>query len=67
MTVFSWRGGCAALKGITEHFDPQTHCPVFTIDPFLGMTISLKANRANLAQDAPKLLAATGLALRSFE
>jgi len=60
-------GGCAALKGIAEHFAPRDHCPVLTIDPFQGMTISPRASRANLALDAPGLLAATGMALRSFE
>lgn len=60
-------GGCAALKGVAENFEETEDVRVLTVDPFIGMNISPKANRANLIQDAPALLIATGLALRSFE
>jgi len=60
-------GGCAALKGVAENFEETEDVRVLTADPFIGMSISPRANRANLLQDAPALLTATGLALRSFE
>lgn len=60
-------GGCASLTGIVENFGAAGGARLLTADPFIGMRISPRANRAHLAKDAPALLTATGLALRSFE
>lgn len=60
-------GGCAALPGVLQHLDTNKDVAVSTVDPFAGMTLSARATRANLTKDAPSLLVATGLALRSFE
>jgi type IV pilus assembly protein PilM len=60
-------GGCGSLPGIAEYFASAEHLQGIMVDPFLGMSISPRANRANLTLDAPALLTATGLALRGFE
>lgn len=60
-------GGCAALRGIAEKMEASEQLKCLAVDPFAGIRISPRANRANLALDAPALLTATGLALRSFD
>ena len=60
-------GGCAALPGVLQNLDSRKDVAVSAVDPFAGMTLSARATRANLTKDAPSLLVATGLALRSFE
>jgi len=60
-------GGCAALPGIEQRIDANHGVKVIHLDPFVGMNLSPRAARANLTQDAPSLLVATGLALRGFD
>ncbi len=60
-------GGCAGMPEVQQHLDCSRDLPVSVVDPFAGMTLSVRATRAKLNQDAPSLLVATGLALRSFE
>jgi type IV pilus assembly protein PilM len=41
--------------------------PVTTANPFVNMALSSKINKQNLNNDAPALMIACGLALRSFD
>ncbi|GAB6048468.1 type IV pilus assembly protein PilM [Methyloparacoccus murrellii] len=59
-------GGCAADDGVLQAVDAGPETVVQRLDPFEGMVISPRAARPHLAREAPALLVATGLALRSF-
>ena len=60
-------GGCAALAGVQQHLDCSKDLSVSVVDPFACMDLATRATRTNLGRDAPSLLVATGLALRSFD
>ena len=63
--IFS--GGCVSLPGIEAHLDKIEDVRVVLANPFQGMSIHPRVNLSSLNREAPSLLAATGLALRSFE
>lgn len=60
-------GGCAALPGIDELVAKRAGVATVIANPFAAMQASERIRPRQLAQDAPMLLIATGLALRSFE
>ncbi len=60
-------GGCAALPGIDELVSKRAGVATVIANPFASMQASDRIRPRTLAQDAPMLLVATGLALRSFE
>jgi type IV pilus assembly protein PilM len=60
-------GGCAALPGIDELVAKRAGVATAIANPFAAMQASDRIRPRQLAQDAPMLLIATGLALRSFE
>jgi type IV pilus assembly protein PilM len=60
-------GGCAALPGIDELVSKRAGVATVVANPFASMQASERIRPRQLAQDAPMLLIATGLALRSFE
>ena len=60
-------GGCAALPGIDELVAKRAGVATVIANPFASMQASERIRPRQLAQDAPMLLVATGLALRSFE
>jgi len=60
-------GGCAALPGIDELVAKRAGVATVVANPFASMQASDRIRPRQLAQDAPMLLIATGLALRSFE
>lgn len=60
-------GGCAALPGIDELVSKRAGVATAVANPFASMQASDRIRPRQLAQDAPMLLIATGLALRSFE
>ncbi len=60
-------GGCAALPGIDELVAKRAGVATAIANPFANMQASERIRPRQLAQDAPMLLVATGLALRSFE
>jgi type IV pilus assembly protein PilM len=60
-------GGCAALPGIDELVSKRAGVATVIANPFANMQASDRIRPRTLAQDAPMLLVATGLALRSFE
>lgn len=60
-------GGTSSISGMTELLQQRIAVPTFLANPFLGMTIAPKVNAAALTNDAPALMIACGLALRSFD
>lgn len=60
-------GGCAQIPGIDELMAARIGCPAMIANPFSAMSISGKVKAENLSNDAPSLMIACGLALRSFD
>ena len=60
-------GGCALLPGIDELVAKRAGVPAVIANPFANMATSDRIRPRQLAQDAPVLMIACGLALRSFE
>ena len=60
-------GGCALLPGIDELVAKRAGVATLIANPFANMATSDRIRPRQLAQDAPMLLIACGLALRGFE
>ena len=60
-------GGCAAIPGIAQMVEEQLGVPTIVANPLAHMTLGPRVQAHALAQDAPALLIACGLALRSFD
>jgi len=60
-------GGCALLPGITQAMEDQLGFEVTIANPFAGIGLNRGVSRGNLSAQAPRLMVATGLALRSFD
>lgn len=60
-------GGCAALPGVAEAVTKRVEVHTVVANPFVDMAVSNKIKPKNLAQDAPMLMVACGLALRRFD
>lgn len=60
-------GGCASITGLPELVEEQLGVPTVVANPLAQMTLGPKVQAQALAQDAPALMIATGLALRSFD
>lgn len=58
-------GGVAALPGLAALVQEQLSTPASIANPFLDLEIGAKVNKTMLNNDAPALLIATGLAMRS--
>ncbi len=60
-------GGNAMIPGIAGLVESAvgTHTEVF--NPFIGMSVAPRVNAQALTNDAPSLMIASGLALRSFD
>lgn len=60
-------GGTAALPGLASMVQQKMGGAVSVADPFINMTVDSRINTEKLRLDAPSLMAACGLALRSFD
>ena len=60
-------GGCAAIPGVDAAITRRTQVPTIVANPFVNMDVSPKIKPKTLAQDAPSLMVACGLALRRFD
>ncbi len=60
-------GGCASIPGIDELVESQLDTPTVIANPFAKMSLSPKVNPQALSKDAPSLMIACGLAMRSFD
>lgn len=60
-------GGCAMLSGVDEAVAQRTQIRTTIANPFANMALSPRIKARQLAQDAPILLIAGGLAMRRFD
>jgi type IV pilus assembly protein PilM len=60
-------GGCAQIPGIDELVAARIGVPAMVANPFASMSISSRIKPQLLSNDAPSLMIACGLALRSFD
>jgi type IV pilus assembly protein PilM len=60
-------GGCASIPGIAAMVEEQLGVPTVIANPLAQMTLGPRVQAHALAQDAPALMIACGLALRSFD
>ena len=60
-------GGNAAIPGIAQMVEEQLGVPTLVANPLAHMTLGPRVQAHALAQDAPALMIACGLALRSFD
>ncbi|MGH8348953.1 MAG: pilus assembly protein PilM [Pseudomonas sp.] len=60
-------GGTASVPGLDRLVERQLGTPTQVANPFSEMILGSKVNGAALASDAPALMIACGLALRSFD
>jgi len=59
-------GGCSSIPGIDELVENHIETRTIIANPFVHMSLSEKVNPEALSADAPALMIACGLALRSF-
>ncbi|MFC3851687.1 pilus assembly protein PilM [Salinispirillum marinum] len=59
-------GGSSAIPGLAQAIQDKLGTPTQVANPFANMSLASKVNAMNLSNDAPSLLVACGLALRSF-
>ncbi len=60
-------GGSASIAGLPEMVEEQLGVPTVVANPLAQMTLGPRVQAHVLAKDAPALMIATGLALRSFD
>ncbi len=60
-------GGCASIPAIDELVESQLGIKTVIANPFANMSLSSRVNPQALSKDAPSLMIACGLALRSFD
>ncbi len=60
-------GGCASMPGIEKMVEQVLGVPVYVANPFVSMSLSNKVKPQALSNDAPAMMIACGLALRSFD
>lgn len=60
-------GGVASMEGLEELVQEKLGTPTAVANPFANMAISSKVNAVALSSDAPAMMIACGLALRSFD
>lgn len=59
-------GGTSSIQGLAELIQDKIGTATIVANPFLNMTLASKVNAINLTNDAPAMMIACGLALRSF-
>ena len=60
-------GGCSSIQGIADMVEEQLGVPALVANPLAGMSLSSRVSAQSIGQDAPSLMIACGLALRSFD
>ena len=60
-------GGTASIEGLADMVSAKLGTPASMANPFVNMALSSKVNEVNLTNDAPALMIACGLAMRSFD
>lgn len=59
-------GGVASVDGLAQIIEDRLDTKTSVANPFAGMSVASRVNAAALSNDAPSMMIATGLALRSF-
>ncbi len=60
-------GGVSYMEGLSDLVQEKLDTPTVVANPFAEMTISPRVNAVALGADAPAMMIACGLALRSFD
>ncbi|GMG85903.1 type IV pilus assembly protein PilM [Biformimicrobium ophioploci] len=60
-------GGVAAMEGLQDMISEKLGKPTLVANPFKDMTVASRVNSVALANDAPSLMIAAGLAMRERE
>lgn len=60
-------GGVASMTGLTSLVEDRLGTPCQIANPFANMAVSSRVNAMALSNDAPALMIACGLAMRSFD
>ncbi len=60
-------GGCASISGLEQLVEEHLGISAYVANPFINMTLSNKVKPQSLSNDAPAMMIACGLALRSFD
>lgn len=60
-------GGVSFMDGLSDLVQQQLGTPTVVANPFAEMTISPRVNAVALGSDAPAMMIACGLAMRSFD
>ncbi len=60
-------GGVSSMEGLSDMVQDKLGTPATVANPFADMAISAKVNAVALSSDAPALMIACGLAMRSFD
>jgi type IV pilus assembly protein PilM len=60
-------GGTASIPGVDELIEDRTGIPTSIANPFANMSVASRVKPQRLSNDAPALMIAVGLALRSFD
>ena len=65
--VIALAGGCASIPGIDEFIEAHIGTSTIIANPFASMPLASRVQRQRLNADAPAMMIACGLALRSFD
>lgn len=60
-------GGCSSIVGVEKLVEQNLGIPAYVANPFINMALSNKVKPQSLSNDAPAMMTACGLALRSFD
>jgi len=60
-------GGCASIAGVDKLVEQSLGVPAYIANPFVNMSLSNRVRPQGLSNDAPAMMIACGLALRSFD
>ncbi len=60
-------GGCSSVPGLDKLVTQSMGVPAYVANPFINMALSSKIKPQSLSNDAPALMIACGLAMRSFD
>ena len=55
------------MEGLSDLVQEKVGTPTTVANPFASMSVASRVNAMDLSNDAPALMIATGLALRSFD
>jgi type IV pilus assembly protein PilM len=60
-------GGTASIEGLAEMIEKKLGTPTLIANPFVNMSVASRVDADALASDAPAMMIACGLAMRSFD